>query len=492
MKGNYTRAAWALILALTLLRFLLAGCFELVGDEAYYWHWAQHPAMAYYSKPPGVAWAIRLGTWILGDTERGVRLVSVLLSAGTSFLVFRLGASLFSPRVGFWSLVLASVAPMFIGGGLLMTIDAISVFFWLLAALAFLATARDPSPGRWLLAGLSLGAGLLAKLTNLALIPSFVLFCLWSPGHRALLRRPGFWGLVAVALLFLGPVLIWNSSHGWITFHHLQERGALDKPFRFSAGALLTFVGLQLAVIGPALLPLLVAAMRVGGRAFPDDLARRFSLSLFLPLILFYTVLACNNPGEANWTAGAWASFFPVPAAAGLHLADASRAGRLLWRGVLGLSAVLAALLLYAIVGFYTPSHPDLFARVRGARDLAGRVMQLRAQHHADFVIAHHYQTASLIGFYGPGHPQPFTWHQDPARNQLDLWPGYRELYPAGSTALYVAKKAKPAGTLWRDFESVEVLEEVQTHFRGQPVRPYTVYLCRGLRTNEPPAEPAL
>ena len=294
--------------------------------------------------------------------------------------------------------------------------------------------------------------------------------------------------MVLVALLFLSPVLIWNHSHGWITFHHLQERGALDKPFHFSLSSLSTFLGLQLAVVGPFLLPLLVASGVLRARALPDAEARRFSLSLFLPLFLFYTVLACNNPGEANWTAGAWASFFPLLAATGLHLADASRAGLRLWRVVLAGSALAAVLLLYAIIGFYTARRPDLFARVRGAPDLAEQVLRLRSQYRADFIIAHHYQTASLIGFYGAGHPAPFTWRQVPARNQLDLWPGYRSLYPAGATALYVAKKAKPAGELWRDFDSVEAVAEVMTHFRGQPVRPYTVYLCRGLRTNDPPA----
>src|SRR6476619_8439825 len=67
------------ILALVALRLIAAAFTPITFDEAYYWMWSKHLAGGYYDRPPGVAVVIRLGTLIAGDTEFGVRLVSILL-----------------------------------------------------------------------------------------------------------------------------------------------------------------------------------------------------------------------------------------------------------------------------------------------------------------------------------------------------------------------------------------------------------------------------
>ncbi len=73
------RAAW-IVGALVLLRLIVAACTPLAFDEAYYWTWSKHLAGGYYDHPPMVAYVIRLGTLIAGDTQIGVRLVSILLA----------------------------------------------------------------------------------------------------------------------------------------------------------------------------------------------------------------------------------------------------------------------------------------------------------------------------------------------------------------------------------------------------------------------------
>src|SRR5437868_1295952 len=74
-----TRAAWLFIIGLTLVRLSMLGTTDLEFDEAHYWMWSEHLAPAYFSKGPGVAFAIRAGTAILGPTETGVRLFSPIL-----------------------------------------------------------------------------------------------------------------------------------------------------------------------------------------------------------------------------------------------------------------------------------------------------------------------------------------------------------------------------------------------------------------------------
>src|SRR3982074_342561 len=83
------------ILALVALRLIAAAWTPLTFDEAYYWMWSKHLAGGYYDHPPAVAVGIRLGTMIAGDTEFGVRLVSILLALPMSWAVYRSASILF-------------------------------------------------------------------------------------------------------------------------------------------------------------------------------------------------------------------------------------------------------------------------------------------------------------------------------------------------------------------------------------------------------------
>ena len=83
------------IVALVALRLVGAAWTPLTFDEAYYWTWSQHLSPGYYDHPPGVALVIRLGTMIAGNTEFGVRLVSILLALPMSFALYRTAAILF-------------------------------------------------------------------------------------------------------------------------------------------------------------------------------------------------------------------------------------------------------------------------------------------------------------------------------------------------------------------------------------------------------------
>src|ERR1700687_3111410 len=83
------------ILALVALRLAAAAYTPLTFDEAYYWMWSKHLAFGYYDHPPAVAVVIRLGTMIAGDTELGVRLVSILLALPMSWAAYRAATILF-------------------------------------------------------------------------------------------------------------------------------------------------------------------------------------------------------------------------------------------------------------------------------------------------------------------------------------------------------------------------------------------------------------
>src|ERR1700758_5646182 len=101
------------VLVLLVLRLLVAAWTPLTFDEAYYWAWSKHLAGGYYDHPPMVALLIRAGTMIAGDTELGVRLVSILLALPMSYAIYRSAALLFgSARVAATATILLNVTLM--------------------------------------------------------------------------------------------------------------------------------------------------------------------------------------------------------------------------------------------------------------------------------------------------------------------------------------------------------------------------------------------
>src|SRR6266571_8963949 len=83
-----TRAVWLFVAALAAIRLSLLATTDLSFDEAHYWMWSERLAPAYFSKGPGIAFAIRAGTALFGANEFGVRFFSPVLAAGTSLLLF--------------------------------------------------------------------------------------------------------------------------------------------------------------------------------------------------------------------------------------------------------------------------------------------------------------------------------------------------------------------------------------------------------------------
>ncbi|MBT3296509.1 MAG: glycosyltransferase family 39 protein [Verrucomicrobia bacterium] len=482
MDGERDHRGWmalGLIAVLTVVRLWVCSQFELIGDEAYYWRWSRHLDWCYYSKGPLVAWTIWLGTQIFGDTVLGIRFFSVGLGSGTLLLLYRLTRRVFSPRVAWWTLIMAACTPLFVIGSLLMTIDPIFIFFWLAAATSFWQAKDSDRVGPWVLTGALVGIGMLAKYTNVALLPSFALFLAWTKPYRVHLRRPTFWLMCLAALLFLTPVLWWNARHEWITLVHLQERGALDQAWRFSASEFLEYLGAQVAVYTPFFLVGILFSLIHGGVRRQAPVAYRFLASLVLPLLGLYTLLALNDAGEANWTAPAIMSGLPLLAAAWLRLADRHRGARVVAAGALPLAG-LAALLILIAPAVRIPKVDGLLYRVRGWKDLATQVERIQKEEALTFVIGGDYQCASLMTFYREGHPDAYIPHRPGIQNQYSFWPTYGP-ERAGQDAIYLSRHDRVPDELRTQFGQIEPARKVWRHWKGRPVKPYYLFACRGL-----------
>ncbi len=134
------------LLGLTLvLRFIALIRVPLIPEEAYYWLYAQHPNLSYYDHPPMVAWIIRLGTILFGNTEIGVRIVNDLLMLMASVLVYVYGRMWFTRGAAILAAVALQVLPLYFGAGFMTTMDAALMFFWMLCLIGLtLALKREP------------------------------------------------------------------------------------------------------------------------------------------------------------------------------------------------------------------------------------------------------------------------------------------------------------------------------------------------------------
>src|SRR6185295_6009035 len=240
-----TRATWVFVVLLTGIRLSLLGTTDLGVDEAHYWMWSERLAPAYFSKGPAVAFAIRASTAVFGATEFGVRFFSPILAAATSLILFYFARRLFGATAGLWAVIALNATPIFNIGAIVMTIDALSIFFWMAAMFTFwLAVERSPGfSWYWPLTGLLIGLGFLCKYTNAFGLISVLAVLALVPRLRREFKRPGVYLLIAMFVLFTIPPIVWNAQHAWITLAHLRSRGNLERGFGFHPAEVLSFLG---------------------------------------------------------------------------------------------------------------------------------------------------------------------------------------------------------------------------------------------------------
>ncbi len=473
--GHYRRWTIFLILLLTIFRFWFCTYHELVEDESYYRLWSKHLDWSYYSKGPLIAWTIAFGTAVIGDTVLGIRWLSVLLSAVTGWMLFQLGTRLWNERVGFWAVVIAVTLPLYAIGSVLMTIDPLSVFFWVLAAHFFLNTIEGNRSLQWIACGLAVGFGFLAKFVNAIELLCFLLFLLSDSQKRALLLKKGFYLLLIAFAICMIPVFYWNAAHGWITATHLQERGALTREFTIQWKETGQFLYMQAVVISPfyflGMLSIALSSLGLLLNSTPENRSRRFALALFLPIFLFYFLLSLNDSGEANWTATGLAGGILLLAS---YFSEESKSLRKrIFMGIaLGL-ALIEMILLHDAYGLGIKFKGDPANRLRGWSDLAQKVESFREPQ--DLIIGNKYQTASILSFYLPDRPVTHIPKTERIQNQFSFWPSY-ELNQESRGILITDSIDEIPDALKLQFASIEKVADFYRQDRGRDLKRYQLY----------------
>lgn len=342
--------AIGLIAYAVVLRLVYAGSVELMPEETYYWNYSRHLDFGYLDHPPMVAWLIRLGTALFGQTEFGVRAGALCCGAITSVFIYKLTRNLFGAASAVAALLLVQALPYFFLSGLLITPDAPLAAAWA-ASLYFLERALIGNRSRaWWFAGISLGLGMISKYSIAILVPVTLVFMLWDSTSRRWWRRADPYVAALLALAIFSPVLVWNAQHEWASFAFQTSRRLAETP-QF---ALHKLIGSIIVLISPTGL-LAVAGMLLAARHArephagepPDDPRRRrlFTLAMLLPLAVF-AAFSLRHEVKLDWTGALWTAALPALGCA-MIAGDAalSRFGR--WIRAAWMPTIVTLLLIY-------------------------------------------------------------------------------------------------------------------------------------------------
>ena len=395
------------ISALVLLRLVAAALTPLTFDEAYYWMWSKHLAGGYYDHPPMVAIVIRLGTLIAGDTEFGVRLVSILLALPMSWAVYRSAEILFGgQRIAATAAILLNITMMASVGTMIVTPDApllVAASF----VMFFLAKVLESGRGAWWLAvGVAVGAALLSKYTAMFFGPAILIWLVSVAKLRRWLVSPWPYlgGLVALAIF--APVILWNADHQWVSFIKQIGRARIAD---FRPAFIAELIPTQTAFATPLVWLLgamgLYALFRRNSGALP---ARALVSVTFWTIVLYFAWHSLHARVEANWLAPVYPAF-ALAAAVAAHVTPWQPRGRRLadfclrWAAPSGV-VMFVALIVQANTGALSGYRRDATVRSVGVgwRELASQIEAVRARVGAACVLAPDYGTTGWLTFYLP------------------------------------------------------------------------------------------
>ncbi|PYI60362.1 MAG: hypothetical protein DMC59_03265 [Verrucomicrobia bacterium] len=523
-RMSTTRAVWFFILALTAIRLSLLATTDLEFDEAHYWMWSERLAPAYFSKGPAIAFVMRASTAVFGANEFGVRFFSPILAAGTSVLLFYFARRLFNATTASWAVVALNVTPIFNIGAFLMTIDALSVFFWLATMFTFwLALEKSPRfSWYWPFTGLLIGLGFLSKYTNAFELASIVLVLALAPRLRQEFKRPGLYSLIALFAVCTVPPIVWNAQHAWITLVHLRSRGNLEHGFGFHPVEVLSFLGQHFLAYSPFLFLALAWGVIASWRRANQQFKVLFLMWFGLPVFLFYLLLSVNKSAAPNWDGLAFLGFGLLAVYFWWERLEASV--------TLRLGAVVAILvgLIMSVIALdtdvvrsagYNLERPDPSDRMRGWKSPTSALEEMRNDLETKlgeklFLIADARDRASEISFYlrdkrveGPGHPPVYIPESQDMVNQFSFWPRYDEFVEIkpgtpqpegevyteenginlfmGRDALFIrnGEKERVPHSIQAAFQSIEPVGTIEVSRYGKIIRTWQVFLCRNYRT---------
>ena len=488
-----------LIAALTAMRMVYAGVLDLRTDEAYYWTWSKESALSFLDHPPGIAWLIRFGTAIFGDTPLGVRfggivamLVTQLLLADivrrvthdTRAVIF---AMLLPEAALYYGLLMAKVAPD------TAMIPCAVAMLWSLVRLS-----ESGNPRWWLAAGLFAGLAMLSKFTAIMLLPAAVAFVLVPDWRRRWLLSPWPWLAVLLAAIVFLPVLVWNAQHDWASFRFQFVRAVAAHPLSFRTVG--EFIGLQFGLVGFVLLPVVLSGVALTawrGYRRREPVAILLSTAVLVPFFYFFWKSLTLRVGD-TWPMFLWPAGF---AATAINLVMLPREGFADWivkssfwwarlAVISGIAFVVGVFFYYVAAPWNVIGKTDPVGGEAGYEQVAARAREQLKVTGATWIATTDYRTHAMLRWQFNGQV-PVVQINERGRFQDFADPGMSAI--KDRPGLYVAREPDNQLPLW-DLTTAkrQPLARVERVWRGVVMDTYALEKLTGWtpQLSPPPESP--
>ncbi len=491
--------AAVVIAAMTALRIAYACLIDLRTDEAYYWTWSKENVLCFLDHPPMIAWFIRLGTAMFGDTNFGVRFGGILAMLVTQLLLADIArrvthdiraivlALLLPEAAVYYGLLMAKVAP-----------DVALIPFSVAMVWALVRLVESNDARWWLAAGTFGGLSLLSKFTVVMFVPAIIAFVLVPDWRARWLKSPYPLLAALIALALFSPVLIWNVQHDFASFRFQLVRATANHDITLRTVA--DYIGLQFGQVGFVVLPVVLSGLILTARRGylgREPVAILLSTAVIVPFLYFLWKSLTLRVGD-TWPMFMW----PVGlAAAAINIAMLPREGWPAWmiRSTIwwANTAVVSGLVTVVLVFLYAVASPwNLIGRAdpiggeAGYGPVAARVQAQLDKTGATWIATTDYRTYAMMRWYFNGRV-PVIQINERGRFQGFADPGMDKI--EGHTGLYVAREPDNRLPLW-DLTTAkrEPLERVDRVWRGSVMDTYSLDKLTGWtpELNPPPDSP--
>ena len=470
---------------------------NLIPDECSYWTWSRTLDWSYFDNSGMVAYLIRLSTELFGaSTALSVRMPFLILSAATTFLMYRVSMLLFEDRGrALLAAFLFNVFPMVLVGGSAAVHDNALIFFWVMTVWATARFLNSRNPAWFYVIGIGLGLSMLSKYTGVLAGISLLALFAWAGPLRPWLGRKEPWIGVAIAALCAVPILWWNITHEWASLHHVLFIGSGSSSVgrRFTDG--LGYHLAQFLLVSPLLYAALGTALlaALARNTFRPNAEQALLVCFSLPLILF-GLQAFRGHVEANWAAMGYPSATILAVEYIFQAHGRGKPGlckrfdaRFLKIGIAVAVALVAVAVAHAWMGLLPADIERRIAKedriiweTHGWHELGRHVADLRKPD--DVIAADSYQLCSLLEFNVPGQPRVRYLAPWKRPTQFDVRePSFDNLM--GKNILYVSPvpltpSSNARASIYENFRQVEKLPSYHVMYHDSPIR--EVYVYRG------------
>jgi 4-amino-4-deoxy-L-arabinose transferase-like glycosyltransferase len=481
-------AVAALIAALTALRVIYASAIDLRTDEAYYWTWSKENVLSFLDHPPMIAWFIRFGTAIFGDTNLGVRFAGILAMLVTQLLLADIVRRVTHDVRAIVIAVLMPEAALYYGLLMAKVSPDVALIPFAVAMVWALVRLQESNDARWwLAAGLFAGLAMLSKFTAVMLAPAVLAFMLVPASRRRWLFSPYPWAAALIALVVFLPVLIWNYQHDWASFKFQLVRATATHEWSFRTVG--DYIGLQFGLVGFILLPVVLSGVAMTawrGYRRGDAVAILLSTAVLVPFFYFFWKSLSLRVGD-TWPMFIWPAGF---AAAAINIAMLPRENFPEWiikstvawakaAIVAGIAFVIGVFLYYVVSPWNFIGRADPIGGEAGYEQVAGPARAQLQKTGATWIATTDYRTYAMLRWYFRSDPVPVIQINERGRFEGFRDPGMDAI--KGHAGLYVGREPDNLSPLWKSTTAVrQPLERVERSWRGIVMDTYALEKLTG------------